>query len=162
MRLKIFYSQISDEVVQIIQKGLKTTYVDVLDIVIEGELELLKEAYSSRRNQYNSDILLNYLINIKKGDAALWVIHEDLYCSGMNFIFGYAMYHKGAVLSISRLSSQDLIEREAIHEVGHVLGLRHCSNYCVMQFSNSLWEAKTKPSYLCDICKSRIKSLINH
>ena len=91
--------------------------------------------------------------------TALWIIQKDLYSKGMNFIFGYAMYHWVAVLSTIRLSTKDLIEKEAIHEVGHVLGLQHCSNRCVMQFSNSLWEAKMKPSYLCESCKRKITSL---
>jgi archaemetzincin len=60
------------------------------------------------------------------------------------------------MLSIFRLSTVDLKEREAIHEIGHVLGLNHCSNRCVMQYSNSLWEAQNKPSFLCESCKRRI------
>lgn len=159
MRLKIFYSQTSNKKIQLIQKALTTTYEDVLDVIIGGELELLEEAYNSQRDQYNADLLLTYLLKTKKTDTALWVIQKDLYCKGMNFIFGYAMYHGGAVLSTNRLSTKELIEKEAIHEVGHILGLQHCSNYCIMQFSNSLWEAKMKPSYLCESCKRKITSL---
>ncbi|UCD14453.1 MAG: hypothetical protein JSW60_03290 [Thermoplasmatales archaeon] len=157
MRLEIFYSANSKST-QLIQKALATTYEEVLDVTIGGELPLINNAYSSERDQYNADILLPFLLKTKKNDAALWVIQKDLYCMGMNFIFGYAMYHEGAVVSIYRLSSTKLIEKEAIHEVGHILGLRHCSNHCVMQFSNSLCEAKMKPSYLCESCKRKITS----
>jgi len=153
---KIFCSQTSNKEIQLIQRALATTYENVLNVVMGGELELIKEAYNSQRNQYNADILLPYLLKTKKTDAALWVIQKDLYCRGMNFIFGYATYHRGAVLSTYRLFSLKLIEKEAIHEVGHVLGLRHCSNRCVMRFSNSLWEAKMKPSFLCKNCKRKI------
>lgn len=159
MRLKIFYSQTSNKEIQLIQKALATTYNDVLNVIIGGELELLKEAYNAQRDQYDADILLTYLLKTKKADTALWVIQKDLYCKGMNFIFGYAMYGEGAVLSICRLSTVELIEKEAIHEVGHVLGLQHCRNNCVMQFSNSLWEAKMKSSSLCESCKRKVKSL---
>ena len=156
IRIEIFYSQISNKNIQKIQSALEKTYGNILDVIIRGELELSEKAYSSERDQYNADILLPYLLKIKKIDTALWVIQKDLYCRGMNFIFGYALSHGGAILSIYRLSSNELIEKEAIHEVGHVLGLQHCSNRCVMQFSNTLWEAKMKPSYLCESCKRKI------
>jgi archaemetzincin len=156
---EIFYSQTSNKEIHFIQKALAATYEDVLDVTMGGELELLEEAYNSQRDQYNADILLTYLLKTKKTDTALWVIQKDLYCKGMNFIFGYAMYHRGAVVSANRLSTQELIEKEAIHEVGHILGLQHCRNHCVMQFSNSLWEAKMKPSYLCESCKRKIISI---
>ena len=156
--LEIFYTQFSNKYIQNIKSGLDATYGFVLDISIGGELELPKEAYNLQRDQYNADVLLVYLLNAKKTDTALWVIQKDLYCKDMNFIFGYAMYHKGAVLSIYRLSNNELIEKEAIHEVGHVIGLHHCRNRCVMQFSNSLWDAKMKPSYLCENCKRKINN----
>lgn len=162
MELKIFYSQISKKEIQFIQRALVSTYENVLDVIFEGELKLIEEAYYPQREQYNADILLQHLLKTKKKDTALWVIQKDLYCSGMNFVFGYAMYHEGAVLSTYRLSTPKLIEKEAIHEVGHIMGLRHCSNHCIMQFSNSLWEAKMKSSYLCKSCKRKLTSLSNH
>ena len=152
---EIFYSQIKNKDIQLIQNALATTYTDILDITIGGELKSPKEALNSKRNQYNADSLLLYLIKTKKADTALLIIQKDLYCEGMNFIFGYAIYRRGAVLSIYRLSTDELIKKEAIHEVGHILGLQHCNNHCVMQFSNSLWEAKMKPSFLCESCQEK-------
>ena len=59
--LEIFYSQISKKDIQLIQNALATTYIDALDIIIVGELELPKEAYNTQKDQYNADILLTYL-----------------------------------------------------------------------------------------------------
>ncbi|HEC81490.1 MAG TPA: hypothetical protein ENI42_03580 [Thermoplasmatales archaeon] len=42
-----------------------------------------------------------------------------------------------------------------------MLGLGHCSNRCVMRFSNTLWEAKLKPLHLCESCKQKIFSLLS-
>ena len=152
---EIFYSQIKNKDIQLIQNALTITYKDILEITISGELKSPTEALNSKRNQYNADVLISYLIKTKKTDTALWIIQKDLYCNDMNFIFGYAIYHRGAVLSIYRLSTDELIKKEAIHEVGHILGLQHCSNHCLMQFSNSLWEAKMKPLYLCESCQEK-------
>ena len=159
IRLALLYNQISNQEVQLIQQVLTRTYSSLIDVYNAGEIKLLDEAYNPNRNQYDVDILLRYLLKRKKSELALWVINKDIYCKGMNFVFGYAMYYKGAILSIHRLQSQDLIEKEAIHEVGHILGLEHCRNQCVMQYSNSLWEAKMKPSSLCENCIRKLHLL---
>jgi archaemetzincin len=156
IEIEIFYSQVSLDEIQIIKNALMNTYKDILEVFIGGEIELISKAYSSKRDQYNANILLDYLLNNKKKRLGLWVISKDLYTLGMNFIFGLALDLNGAVLSIFRLSNKELIEKESIHEVGHVLGLNHCTNSCVMQYSNSLWEAKMKPIYLCNKCKQKI------
>jgi archaemetzincin len=154
--LELFTSKVQNEVIRGIEQVLEKTYNNVLAISYGGELELLPEAYNSLRNQYNADTLLEYLLGRKHKDTALWVISEDLYCQRMNFIFGSALYLEGGVLSIYRLTSQELIEKEAAHEIGHVLGLTHCQNNCIMRFSNSLWEAERKPSFLCETCKKKV------
>jgi archaemetzincin len=86
----------------------------------------------------------------------LWIINQDLYTKDMNFIFGLAYYFQGAVLSFFRLSTKELREKEAIHEIGHVLGLHHCTNPCAMQYSNSLWQAQMKPLFLCENCRRKL------
>jgi archaemetzincin len=157
MKLEIFTSQIDETTNCFVKKALEDTYRNILEVTIGEELDLIEEAYDPKRDQYNADILMNYFKKRLKVDlAGLWVVKEDLYCKGMNFIFGYASYYAGAILSIYRLTSKELIEKEAIHEIGHVLGLRHCRNPCVMQFSNSLLEAEAKPSSLCPECRRKI------
>ncbi|MFX1417183.1 MAG: hypothetical protein ACFFC0_10250 [Promethearchaeota archaeon] len=41
--------------------------------------------------------------------------------------------------------------------MGHVLGLRHCANYCVMQFSNSLADTDDKPESFCTDCRRKLE-----
>jgi archaemetzincin len=48
------------------------------------------------------------------------------------------------------------LAREALHEVGHLLGLKHCQEYCVMNLSKIREEAGKKPSFLCKRCSSRL------
>ena len=154
--LEIFYSQISDDDIQTIRNALKHTYDGNVEVSIGGELKLPGQSYHRQREQYDAEQLLSHLLTQKKRDLALWVIAKDLYTQGMNFIFGLAHHFQGAVVSLYRLSTSELREKEAIHEVGHVVGLPHCTNKCVMQYSNSLWEAQRKPLFLCETCRRKI------
>lgn len=160
IKLDFFYSQVSKDEIQIIKDALTHVYKDFLEVFVEDEVELLNEAYDTSRGQYNAEVLLRHLIRNRRRDVGLWVISEDIYASGMNFVFGLAQPFKGAVLSVYRLSTRELIRKEAVHEVGHVFGLSHCSNSCVMQYSNSLWEAKIKPSFLCENCKRKLSNML--
>ncbi|OYT38622.1 MAG: peptidase [Candidatus Altiarchaeales archaeon ex4484_43] len=155
MELQIFYTKNCKGFLKPVQEILEGVYG--LKTFGNKPLELIENAYNPKRNQYDATSLLDYLIRTKEGKIALWIINNDIYCEGMNFVFGYAAFHHGAVLSVFRLDSLELIQKEAVHEVGHVLGLGHCDNECVMQFSNSLQEAKEKPMKVCEKCRKLIK-----
>jgi archaemetzincin len=154
--LEIVSSQISKEDIQLIQDALTHTYGTITEVLIEGERELPTDAYTHQRDQYDAELLLRYLLSTKKKELAVWVIPKDLYTQDLNFIFGLAQYFRGAILSIFRLSTKELREKEAIHEVGHIFGLTHCTNRCVMQYSNSLREAQYKPRSLYQTCARRL------
>lgn len=119
-------------------------------------LKIHKRAYNRKRKQYDGQFLLNNLIDKKNHRFFIWIISVDLYVPMMSFVFGLASKFYGAIISFSRLDSDEMKIKESIHELGHLLGLSHCSNYCVMQYSISLDEALTKPKTLCDKCKEQI------
>lgn len=155
MILEIFYED--ENLIDPIEKRIKEIYG--LDVDRRGFMRVIRSAYNSSRDQYEASYLLSFLIRRKKREIALWIVKEDLYCDGMNFVFGLASYRKGAILSTFRLFTTELVEKEAVHEVGHVLGLKHCKNRCVMHFSNSLLEAMEKPCELCESCKMLIDKI---
>ncbi|HID55714.1 TPA: archemetzincin [Candidatus Poribacteria bacterium] len=127
-----------------------------------------KDAYNPRRGQYLSTLILRELdlIPSPNNTKLLGVADEDLYVPQLNFVFGEArLGGKSAVIALPRLRQEfygyppnerlfrERMVKEAVHELGHTLGLRHCPNsLCVMHFSNSLRDTDVKSSYFCRRC----------
>jgi len=122
------------------------------------------------RQQYNSNLILRKLIENAEPDAIklLGVTHVDLFNPIFSFVFGEAQFKgKGAVISSYRLHGNpendstigcppliSRLEKEAIHELGHTFGLRHCADPdCVMQYSVGLECADRKFSFFCPACR---------
>lgn len=145
--------------------------------VIENPLELQSECYNHVRGQYYSTLLLHKLeLETSKhaSNRVLGVTEVDIYVPGMNFVFGEArLWGRCCLISIFRLRPEFygspanhplLLERcvkEAIHELGHTLGLQHCSvESCVMRFSVSIYWVDRKKTRFCEECKAKIEEAI--
>ncbi|RLE53829.1 MAG: archemetzincin [Candidatus Methanomethylicota archaeon] len=142
------------------------------------EFPLPKDAYNPLRKQYYSPIILKKLCTklLKEPfNRILGVVDVDLYVKGLNFIFGEAQLKgKCAIISLYRLEPEFYGEtensnlfheralKEAVHELGHTLGLFHCPNkFCVMHFSNSIWDTDVKSYNYCSKCKVKLMKLIS-
>lgn len=139
----------------------------VVDLRREGVRAALAEpvalpgsAYNRARGQYRAERLLAAVRELN-GRRVLGVTARDICVDGLNFAFGLAdSPGRAAVISLFRLSIsadettfRSRAVKEAVHELGHTLGLSHCENpCCVMHFSNSLADTDCKTSRLCESC----------
>lgn len=126
-------------------------------------------AYHPERTQYHSTALLGQL-GARDGQSSflLGVASVDLYIPILTFVFGEAQVGGPcAIVSCHRLQQQfyglppddrlleDRLIKEAIHELGHVLGLHHCENYeCVMAASHAVEWLDLKERSMCTPCRS--------
>jgi len=153
--------------------------------IVKGEIPLEESDYDSPRRQYNANAILNKIaqcLQDKQYFRTLAITDKDIFSGRLNFVFGLAMnpnvkflrFPIVALISITRLREEsyrrpinnDLFElrvlKEAIHELGHTFGLKHCNQNCIMKFSNSLRDTDNKPKEFCESCQNKLKSYLNH
>ncbi len=165
-----------DKIAPKILSFLKEKLEEIFEAKVEVSqkfLEIPQYAFNFKRGQYNADLILkNYLVSKPKDYSKVLLICDlDLYTEGLNFIFGEAFVGRGvAIISLCRLrqsfyglpEDENLLKiralKEAVHEIGHLYGLKHCSNpKCVMYFSNSLLDTDKKSYQLCPYHKKLLK-----
>ncbi len=128
-------------------------------------------ALHPERRQLHSTELLARLEKTENPEAwrVLGVTSSDLYIPILTFVFGEAQVSgRCAVVSTHRLQqefyglppddrlvSQRLL-KEAVHELGHTLGLVHCDDYrCAMSPSHTVEWIDVKEASFCERCRRR-------
>ncbi len=158
---------IDKEILHYTQKELEDRFNVKIDI--GRQLEDPTYAYHKHKKQYHSTKILKQIhkSRLTGYDRILGIADVDLYVPERTFVFGEAeIKKKVAVISLTRLRQEfyDLPEDftlfrkriiiEAVHELGHTYGLRHCTNNkCVMFLSNTISDTDHKGADLCSNCR---------
>lgn len=132
----------------------------------------IDDAYDSVRNQYHSAKLLGDLIENPPADAlkVFGLTEVDLFLPIFTYLFGEAQLNGiGGLLSIHRLHNrfyglpedrrlfESRVEKEIIHELGHMFGLIHCFDpVCVMNASTYVEDIDQKADSFCANCLDRL------
>jgi archaemetzincin len=141
--------------------------------LVGPSLEMPPAAYNAQRRQYDAGIILERVQHRIAGESKVLALTDtDLYTRlhDYNFIFGLAQLRgRVALVSLRRLDPTfygkepnprlflERVTKEAVHELGHTLGLGHCADTkCVMSFSNSILDVDTKSAAFCAECKKRV------
>jgi len=170
---------VDTEAVHSVLNGLSQAFPQMACSLSETVMPVPKEAYNQRRGQYHSSRIIAKMMGyVEKWDVdiVLGVTAFDLYVPGLNFVFGEAhSLGKVALISLFRLNPQfygqsvdkqlfyERAVKEAVHEVGHTLGLGHCGNpSCVMFFSNSILDTDRKKSTFCEKCSVLVAGFVRN
>ncbi len=125
-------------------------------------------ALDAHRGQYYSTEILRGLVPMaRSGTRLLGVTALDLFVPVLTFVFGEAQLEGNcAVVSLHRLHESfyglperpdltaERLVKEAVHELGHTFGLRHCPDWsCVMASSHGVELLDVKGTDFCARCR---------
>ena len=125
-------------------------------------------AHDPGRNQYNSTLILDKLANLAPHHSIkiIAIIRVDLFIPILTHVYGEAQIGgKACIVSTHRLMEglspmtipekyDQRIAKEAVHELGHTFGLRHCKDHtCIMHYCRTMSDVDRKSDQLCRYCK---------
>ena len=141
-----------------------------LTVVNDTVKEIPTDLFDNSRVQYISDHILSWLyqtIQPSQDTKVLAVCDVDAYFGRFNFCFGEAIiggrvsavYLKRLLPTGGTLDEKSLnlfhsrVVKEAIHEIGHTFGLKHCSrDDCIMFKSRTISDTDKKKKDFCEAC----------
>ena len=148
-----------------------------LDVRVAPPVTEIGEAVDTSRGQYHSTRVIAILENqdsLAKFEKILGVTSVDLFnpsprADGGGFVFGEARLRgRSGIVSTFRLGTGlsssllfgNRVKKEVFHELGHIVGLEHCSSLkCVMYKSENVEDTDAKSDRYCDKCQNILKEL---
>lgn len=159
------FNQLADSLIRMFSARITTAMLDFP----------LTRSFRKQRSQYDGELFLKELPASADVDRTIFITREDLFAGDLNFIFGLAQGRR-CIVATARLDPRfygetdmekakklfsERVVKEAIHELGHTLGLPHCTDSkCVMSFSNSIEDVDLKGMHFCSKCNELKSQLI--
>lgn len=174
-KLSIVPLEIVDEkIIQDLLSKLEDVFEITTDQVAWNSISRLEKSKFKSGLKYRSTELINYFSkNIpERINRILFITFADLYSPVFARYYGEAQLNgkvgivsgfylnknlgegsKDSVIFMSRL------KKEAVHEVGHLFGLTHCTDpNCVMNLSGKPGDIDVKSSSLCKNCSEVLRN----
>jgi archaemetzincin len=133
--------------------------------------------YHPERQQHHSSEILKLMQTCSEADGGrvIGIAGVDLYIPILKYVFGEAQVQGPcAVVSYYRLrqefyglpADKNLLHqrllKEALHELGHTFGLRHCQDYrCVMASAHAVEWIDLRESEVCALCKVQVETTLS-
>jgi archaemetzincin len=130
-------------------------------------------AFDARRSQYHATSILRRIHDLAadRNVRLIGVTRHDLFVPILTFVFGEAeVGGRCALVSLQRLDERyyglparqellrDRLVKEAVHELGHTYGLRHCEDWrCVMTSSHAVDNLDIKGPDFCRECRKLVR-----
>jgi archaemetzincin len=134
-------------------------------------------AFDPERDQYNAQKILSDLLSRFPDPATrvLGITALDLFIPIFTYVFGLAQIGgRGAVISSFRLDPENFglppqpylfqcrMEKTAIHELSHLIGMTHCRNrHCVLFSSSRVEDTDRKKVDFCPTCQTLFRWFIS-
>ena len=142
-----------------------------IEVVLLKKIVLALPAGSGRDPLCSTEIIAMLEGRMRHKDGlVMGVIDRDIRNPIFTFVFGEAAPDAGvAVISLKRLreefygrerdaeAMESRLIKVAVHEVGHLMGLKHCPNSnCVMSRACTVEELDFKDTFLCKHCREAL------
>ena len=166
----IYYSAVDKNLKAELLQNIKQTYFcNVSEVPALHTLPAA--AYYKARNRYRAPVLLQYLNAIKGFDKIIGITTKDISTTNGKFydwgIMGLGSCPgKSCVISTFRIRTSDKLlfndrfVKVALHELGHTMGLPHCtfSKTCFMEAAEgSIKSVDRESRSLCSNCRRLLK-----
>jgi archaemetzincin len=124
-----------------------------------------------RRQYYSTAILRSMTALVPDPEVRLLGVAElDLFVPVLTFVFGEAQLNGScALVSVHRLREEfyglppdpaklaERLRKEALHELGHTFGLRHCPHWqCAMASTHAVERLDLKEARYCAACRQLV------
>lgn len=169
----LYYANIDKNLKSQLLQNIMATYNCTVK-EIYGIATLPELAYYKPRNRYRASILLEHLHSYSGYDRIIGITTKDI-STTKNKVYDWGIMGlancpgKSCVISTFRMKTankalfEDRFIKVALHELGHTMGLPHCtfSSTCFMEAAEGTIKSVDRESkYLCANCKKLINQYI--